>query len=331
MPNNNNNQQKLKNNVRREIEQELIEEFNGSLKQELTQDIVSDIKKSIDQEYKDGIKADIKTELIDDIKKEIQKDQKKVSRAKSFKIFRLYLYLLIVIACFGYVIYRLYQTDNLSIINEKYTRPTTTNVVGGTTTPEISEDVKDLNYYISKYGYILDSLKISNTELLRGSYNVDAISLSDRLVLAYAGLDESDIFVEGIIYSVQETKMKEAYQKLFGTLDGYTQETFTVRGLNYAYSQSNSSYMAIGNIDNSVSYVNNVIMNIKEENDVVVFEVKTYIVKDNEIYNIFDLDSSLMSVQDNKDLSSIYSKLTNAEYRFKINDNGYKLESISAK
>ncbi|MCH5167771.1 MAG: hypothetical protein J1F35_07805 [Erysipelotrichales bacterium] len=332
MPSKSEKTKTVKNNkkTRKELEIEIIEEINNSMKEEITQDIVHEIKKSIDREYKDEIKNEIRTEIIDDIKKDIQKEQKKLSRSKTFKIFRLYLYLLVVVACLLFILYRLYTTDNLTIINKKIIRPTNTTITVNAN-EKVTEEVKDLEYYTRNYGYLLENLKISNVELVRGNYNFEEISLTDRLTLAYGSLNDEDIILDGIIHSVSEDKMRETYQTLFGTLDGYNLESFVVRGLNYAYSSVTNSYMAVGNEDATVSYVNNIVIDIREEGETIVFDAKAYVIKNNYVYSANNLNSRLMSADEDMDLSKIQNRLTSVEYRFTKAENGYRLVSISKK
>lgn len=332
MPSKTEKTKSVKNNKksRKELETEIIEEINNSMKEEITQDIVHEIKKTIDKEYKDEIKNEIRTEIIDDIKKDIQKEQKKLSRSKSFKIFRLYIYLLIVVASLLYILYRLFVTDNLTIINKKLVRPTTPNVSQNINN-EKTEEVKDLHYYTNKYGYILDNLKISNIDLVKGNYSLEEISLGDRLTLAYGSLNDEDISLEGIIHTVSEEKMRESYQKLFGSLEGYNLESFSVRGLNYAYSSVANSFIAVGDEDTSISYVNNIITDIKEEGELVVFDAKTYVIKNDYVYSTNNLNNRLMPADQNMDLSKVQTNLTSVEYRFTKVDNGYRLVSISKK
>lgn len=316
--------------TKEELTQQILDEINTTVKDDIVSEVVSDIKKSIDTEYKNNIKNEIREEITNDIKKSIQKEEKKLSRSKSFKIFRLYIYLIVVIGCALYMIYRLYATDNLGVINKNLTRgigtKTTTTEVNKTTT----EEVKDLNYYMDRYANLLDSIKISNTDLVKGNINIESISIQDKLALAYALL-EDEILVDGTIYTIDEDSMKESYKTIFGSLDDYEATTFEVRGLNFAYSANTSSYLAVGTINDSISYVNNEIINIYEEDEIIVLEAKVYIIKDNYIYNATNTNYRLVKVTDDLDISKIKNRLSTVEYRFEKTNNQYKLLSIIKK
>lgn len=317
--------------TKEELTQQILEEINTTVKDDIVNEVVLDIKKSIDTEYKNSIKNEIRDELTTDIKKSIQKEEKKLSRSKSFKIFRLYIYLLVVIGCALYMIYRLYVTDNLGVINEKLSQgagknTTKTTIVEKTTT----EEIKDLNYYMERYATLLDNIKISNMDLVKGTNTVDSMGIQDKLSLSYALLDE-EIMVDGTIYTINEDSIQNAYKTIFGSLDGYEASAFTVRGLNFAYSSNTSTYLAVGTLDDSISYVNNHIININEEDNEVVIEAKAYIIKDNYIYNATNTNYRLVKVTDDLDISKIQNRLSTIEYRFEKSDNQYKLLSITKK
>lgn len=321
---------KIPKKIKEEMTLEIIDELNSTIKEDITESVVNDIKKSFDQEYKDTIKNDIKDEIIVDIKKDISKEQKKLTRSKSFKIFRLYIYLIIVVAALVYLLFRLYETDNLTVINEKYTKATNTNKVTETITTTTTELVKDAEYYIKNYGYLMDKIKISNVELVKGNTLVATMSISDKLALAYANIDASKLVVDGIIHTLDEEYIKNSYEELFGNLDDYTQSNFTVNELNYAYSSSNNSYMAIGE-EKENGYVSNLLVNGYEENGVIVLEAKAYIIRNDSIYNPGNMNYRIASFTEGMDISRLQNRLLSVEYRFAQSDKGYNLISIVKK
>lgn len=311
---------------------EILKEINEKYRPQIVQDIVSDVKKSFDTEYKDQIKNEIKEDIKEDIKKDIQKEQKRLSRSKSFKIFRLYIYLFAVIACAIFLIYRLYETDNLDVINDRYTTTTSgeevTTIVETTTTT--TELVKDLAYYENEYGYLLNKVNITNYELLKGTYEVASISLSDRLAMAYLNLNEEDIIVEDTIYTVASETLSNAYTDLFGINVEYQTSSFTVNGLNYVYQASRNAYMAIGTENQDTPAASNYIVNINEGENTIVFETKAYVEKNGGIYNINYLSYRLMS-SENADISKIVNRLTTINYTFTLENDNYVLTSIEKK
>lgn len=320
---------KIPKKMKEEMTEQIIEEINSTVKKDVIDSVVSDIKSEFNREYKDSIKEDIKKDIVDDIKKDIAKEQKKLSRSKSFKIFRLYLYLLIVVAALCYLLYRLYETDTLTVIDKSYTRkPTTTEVT--TTVERTTEIVKDSGYYIKNYGYLLDNIKISNYDLVKNGVEVNNMQMSDRLILAYANVDKTKIQMDGVIHSLKEEDLIDAYKEVFGESDGYSQSNFTSNGLNYVYSSSNGAYMAIGE-EVEDNYIQNIITNGREEEDIITLEARAYVVKDNAIYNPNNMNYRIMTMNDGADISRVQNRLLSVEYNFKKDDLGYHLTSIVRK
>ena len=305
-------------------------EFNEKMKQQLTDEVVSDIKSSFDSEYKNEVKTQIKNELISDIKKDVQKEQKKLSRSKSFKIFRLYIYLIIVLVLACYMIYRLYINDSLYLINKNLTKPTTSKYVDEQT-ETTTEKVKDLTYYTDNYGSLINDLKISNLDLVKGNVSVEQIGNVDRLAMAYASLNAEDIQVDGMIHVVSEEAIINAYKKIFGDTSSYTQENLVVSNLNYTYSSTSASYMAIGEESSDTSYVNNVLENAYEEENDIIFVARTYIIKNGNVYSTTNGYYRLMVADENMDITKVLNRLPEVEYRFTKIDNQYVLKSIIKK
>lgn len=320
---------KIPKKAKEEMTEQIIEEINSTVKKDVIDSVVSDIKLEFNREYKDSIKEDIKKDIVDDIKKDIAKEQKKLSRSKSFKIFRLYLYLLIVVGALCYLLFRLYETDNLTVIDKSYTRkPTTTEIT--TTVERTTEVIKDSEYYIKNYGHLLDNIKISNYDLVKNGIEVNNMQMSDKLALAYANVDKLKIQMDGIIHSLKEEDLIDAYKVVFGEADGYSQSNFISSGLNYVYSSSNGSYMAIGE-EMEDNYIQNIITNGREAEDIITLEARVYVVKDNAIYNPNNMNYRIMNMTDGADISRVQNRLLSVEYNFKKDDLGYHLMSIVRK
>lgn len=320
---------KVPKKVKDKMTEEIIEEISGTVKDDVKESVVNDIKKSFDQDFKNEIKTTIKEELIEDIKKDISREQKKVSRSKSFKIFRLYIYLIIVVGALLYLLFRMYETDTLTVIDKSYTRrPTSSRIT--TTTEEITEVVKDGEYYINNYGYLMDNVKISNTDLVKSGVYISEMNINDKLSLAYANLDDSKIIVDGIIHTIAESDLQDAYLKAFGTVDGYLQNNFSVNGLNYAYSSSNNSYIAVGEEEEN-AYIQNLLIDGRDDGGAIILEAKSYVIKNNAIYSPNNMSYRIMNVTEDMDISKIQNRLLTVEYRFENNGNGYRLVSIQRK
>lgn len=309
---------KTKENLKKEI----LGEINTDVKKEIVETFVEDVKKEIDNEYKEEIKRQISDEVIEDVKANIRREQNKLNRRKTFKIIRLNIYLIVLFIFSIFLIYRLYKTDNLSILKKN----TTT-----TTTLTTSAVVKDLNWYINNYGYLINNLKFTNFELLRGNYNIKEIPVKDKLAMVYKNIPSDAIHIEGIIYTIDEESMINGYKELFGSIDDYMGTDFDVDALNFAYSASNKQYLSVAKKNDNVEFVVNKIVDIKESNDQLMIDSYVGIVKNDKLYSVLDLDNEIADYRSGSDLTMYKESLTVIQYSFKKIEGKYYIDSISRK
>lgn len=316
----------LDKKTKEKLSKEILLEIENDVKPQLIEDVVDSVKNSFDDEYKNGLKTQISEELIGDIKDNIKKDQAKLSRRKSFKIVRMYIYILVLIAFSGFLCYRLYETGNLNIFtlkkqdSPKVTEPITTSLV------------KNFDWYNKKYGYLMDLVHISNYELLKGTYNLKDIDITDRLAMAYLTLADSDIIKENTIYTINEEIIIDAYIKVFGTDEGYRNGNFRVNGLSYVYSTSSKNYIAIseeGEVKNE--YIANTIINIEESGNNLIFTAIVGLVKDDNLYNVFYPEKKLGTYQTGNSLVIYDKQLSKVEYIFAKNGDNYYISAITKK
>lgn len=312
----------LDKKTKEEIKTELLEVINTKVKDEIVTSVVNDVKEAFDEEYKKEIREDISRDLIIEIKDDIRKEQNKLTRKKSFKIFRLYIYILALLALVGYLVYLLYNNGGLDILN-KYKI-----VKNDETTVTTTAPAKDNAYYISNYGYLVDSFYISNLELLKGSYTIDNIDIADKIAMIYPKIAEENIKKEGIIYSLEEEIIKKNYINVFGENGGYRGANFNSNGLNYAYQESTKTYIAIDNNKTSDMLVKNIVISGAYENGLLKFTCYVALVKDNQIYNIFNVNESLGVYETDASIEQYKDSLSLVEYSFKEEKDNYYLYSI---
>ncbi len=309
---------KAKENLKKVI----LNEINTDVKKEIAEEVVKDVKKQIDDDYKEELKRQISDDVMEDVKANIKREQNKLNRRKTFKIIRLNIYLIVLLAFSLFLIYRLYKTDNIALLK----KPTTTTKEVSTTSV-----IKDLNWYINNYGYLINNLKFTNFELLKGNYNIKEIPIKDKLAMVYKNLASDAIHVEGIIYTIDEQDIIKGYKELFGTVDDYISADFEVDLLDFAYSTSAKKYISVARKNNKVEYAINKIVDIKENNDVLTIEALIGIVKNDKLYSLLDMDNELAEYKGGSDLSIYKDNLTSLEYRFKKIEGKYYIDAISRK
>ncbi len=317
-----NNNEVLDKKVRARLREDILSEINTTVKDDIVESVVNDVRETFNNKYKNEIKEEIKNDIVDDIKESVRKDQIKLSRRKSWKIFRLDVYIILLIACSLVLVYRLYDSGNLTLPVKESTTTTTTTI------PTTSTIVHDLTWLKGKYGYLLNNVHILNYDLLKGEYSSEKISNEDKLAMVYKTLTPADIQKEGIISTIKAEILEKKYKEMFND-NLFKNGNFIVDGLNYAYSESTGSYIAIGDaVINSDELIYS-IYDIKEDNNKVTISSYVALNRDNKIYNINNLEES---VKDNsKDILDILEKLSKVDYTFEYANGSFHLIKITKK
>lgn len=316
-----NNDEVIDKKVRARLREDILSEINTTVKDDIVETIVNDVRTSFNSTYKNEIKEEIKKDIVEDVKDSIRKEQLKLSRRKSWKIFRLNIYIILLIACSLVLIYRLYDTGNLNL-------PIKGNTTSTSSTTTTTSVVHDLTWLKGKYGSLLNNVHILNYDLLKGEYSTENISNEDKLAMAYKNVSNKDIVKEGIISTVKADVLENKYNELFND-KLFKNGNFFVDGLNYAYSESTSSYIAIGEaVVNSDELIYS-IYDIKEDKNKVVISSHVALNRDNKIYNINNLEESVKD--SSRDLSDVLDKLSKVDYTFEYSNGSFHLVKIANK
>ncbi|HQC83694.1 MAG TPA: hypothetical protein PLB45_02315 [Bacilli bacterium] len=303
---------------------EITEEFNDTYKDEIAKSLADDVRDSFNDSYKNQIKDDLTVEVKDEVKTRIQKEENKLSRHKSFKIFRLSIYLLVMIACILYVIYRLYITNNISVLKSDYTSTQDDQIISSLTTS--TTVAHNLKWYINTYSYLLDNVSITNYSLYAGTSVFKGVDMSDKLSIAYKTLGTTSMSKDGIIYTIPGENLKNAYINLFG-LNDYSPVNFKVDNITFAYSSSNDQYMAVVNNTDEDKIVYG-ITNITEDDTYLYVYTRVGSVRDNKLYSPLDTTSPICDYSASLSLSDLRS-LPIITYSFLKGDK-YYLYSLSS-
>ncbi len=307
------------------LKESILEEIETDVKSDIVSSVVEDVKKSFDREYKEEIKQELTKEVKEDIKENFRKEQNRLLRQKNFKIVRLTLYIIVLLAGSLYAIYCLYKTDQLEVLkNPKAYTPSTT-----MTTTTTTELVKDLNWYKKEYGYILEPIKITNTSLYKGNYKVNQLEMKEKLAIAYQVLDKDSIETEGVIRTIKDADMVEAYQKVFGTKEDYKSVRFTVEGMDYVYRSQYGEYISVDKEEKTEEIVQKIV-DIKEEENDLYFTTIVGTLKDEHLYNIIE-NRVIAEKGSESDLEKYEKDLSKMEYHFTKEGDTYYLSEWTGK
>ncbi|MBQ7240163.1 MAG: hypothetical protein IJS56_01855 [Bacilli bacterium] len=299
---------------KKKIKDSIYDEIKDDLTVELSKSLVDEVNKQFDKEYKEELKDKISDEIKSDIKTNIRREETKLSHSKSLKIFRLYIYIILLLGLFGFVLYKLYVTNNLNVIvPDNIPLPTITREA----TTIVTKQEEDL---VKKYEYLMNNVVINDLSLLDGQNKMSNVNITEKLKLAYNMLKSDSISIEGTIYMVSSNNLKESYNKLFSS-DDYKPVDFTVSNLEYKYSTKTDSFIAIKNKDITSDDIIFEIDNVFEDDTYVYIEVITALKKNDYIYNILDTENSVIKDKGNISLSKYKSNLTKNRFVFEKEKN----------
>lgn len=313
--------------TKEKLAKDIYNEIEHDIKSQICNDVIESVKTSLDSEYIETIKKAIADEVTEDVKKLIHKEELKLLRKKNFKIFRMYIYIIILLLFSLFLCYRLYITGNLNFFKYQIVEKDDSNQ--NNNNYPINQE-KDLAWYKEQYSYLIDNLKIKDTDILKGNSVISDLSPSNRLAIAYNNISEDKIQVDNIIYSFNEKDLIDSYKNIFGT-DDYEAQNFSSLELNYAYSKSTQSYIAINDKKPNKNEIIYDIIDIKEENDELVITVSVAIIRDKKLYSIYNLDESISELTDEVNISKHREKLPKINFHFKKINGKYYIYSIMQK
>ena len=311
--------------LKEEIIKDVKSDIEANIRTDLSKKISEDLFSAYTISEKDRIKQELTDEIKEDVKRRVVKEEALLSRKKSLKIFRLSVYIIILLAAVGYGVYRLYKTDNFDILDNNYTKPSTT-VTGTEVTTVTTKTVDELK---EKYSYLVNKLYIDDVNILLGNKSVAELNPSERLTIAYYSLSNGDVTREGRVITVTGAKLQEAYKEIFGNNALFSNADFTASGIKFAYLTSQDSYFGISDIAIERN-IQSEILEITEDKGNVKITMVVGLTKDHNLYSLNDLNNPIVtnyasSVMDYKD------SLTKVEYTFNNVEGAFRLNRIQAK
>lgn len=324
------------------IKNELIHEIKESALNELEKEIKTTILDSTKQ-----YKEDLKIEIIDDVNNEIlnhiQKEEKRILKSKKTAIFKRDVIIFILIAIIMYFGYCLFDARYFNFMKSECERAgncyvNENNSNNNETTEEKEEIVKDKEWYIKNYGDLLDKVKLSlNADNVSAYYlystdrKVSDIKSSALLNLAYQQLSSKNIKTNSVSITVEGNDLRNAFEKLFGSLTYYKASSFSYNCLNFKYNQDKDRYTAD---NNKCSSANNKILeeidDMYEEGDVlyIITNATIYNSSEKSFYTFDNLYEPEVTDVTEVDLANNARFLNRYQYQFKKIEDTYYLDSI---
>ena len=316
------------NDVKKELE---------SVKKSLKEDIIKEIRFEANTTIKDDIKEQLIIDVNNEIKDNIRKEQKTIIRSKNFKLFRKNIFILLLIAIIIYFGYCLWDVRYFNFMKDK-SSTNTKKVINKEEKEEEVEIIKDKDWYITNYGYLLDNMKLDlsydnpNIYYLYTS-NFDSSTIKDtiKLNLAYKFIENKN--ETDYNYTIKEEDMKNAYIKAFGSINNYNATSFTVGCMQFYYNNNDKLYMAYKFTCDSTNplHIKEEIKNMYEENDKIIIEtvMGVYDETSKYLFNYSNLYASVaLDFDDTKSVLDYEENLNTYKYTFNKNNDNYYFESI---
>lgn len=323
-------------------ENELKKEILNNIKDKTMNDLNKEIKISIVnqvKEFKDNLQEEMMRSINEEVENVVKREEKRIIRSKNFSLFKkniIILALFSLVCYFGYCLYDVKYFNFMKSECEKNGTCIISQQKNDNTTQE--EIVKDKNWYIANYGYLLNrsQLKLNADQasayyLYSRDYTIDDIKSNYLLNLAYKQVDTKNIKANSVNISVDENILKNAFENLFGSLENYKATSFTYDCLNFKYDQEKSKYVAENKECNSTKEIlENITDMYEEDNKLYILTTATIYDTNEESFYTFDnlFEPKLVNVT-RDDLDNNAKKLNKYQYIYKKADDTYYLDSIT--
>lgn len=311
---------KEKEEIKKDITREVTSDIEKKVEKKVVDNVVNTIKTEAQEQLKDNFVNEVKVE----VKEQIIKEEKRLLRHRKWKIVRRDIFILLLCAIIVYMGYLLYKGLDIDISTK---RNNESNII-----ETKKEEVKDTDWYIKNYGYLLDNThlklpgeNINKYYLYNSTIDENNINPSIKLIMAYNLLKKDKIKEEKNTYVISNDDMKHAYNKLFDS--EYKESNFIIDCMTYVY--SNNKYIATKNECTNINNyeIQEEITNMYEENDYIYIETVMGVSNDNKLYNYSNLYNPITE-NFNNNLLEYKGSLNSYKYTFRKSGDYYKIIKI---
>ncbi len=286
-----------------------------------------EIVKELKKELKEQLLEEVTRKIDYESKKSLERVEKKILKHKNFSIF---LRNIIILALLGIIIYesKILYDNNLLFKNDKVN----TDILDEVSKQPIDKEdsTPSLDWYKEKYSYLIDNIKTNLEDtyyLYKSNYTIENLNDDIKLNMAYQLLTNEDKKIENSVISIENDKLKEAYLKIFKTLDNYKEVNFKDNCIQFVYNSSSNIYMAI---DTTCSVNNDtLIRNIDDiyiKDDELVIELSVGILNNDKLSNI---DGTIIG--DYNNIEQLKDKLNKYTFVFEKSNDNYYIKEIKRK
>ncbi len=304
-----------------EIIQNINKELTAKVKEKITKEVIDDIKNDISTLVKEDVKEDLKK----DIEKEIKDDNKRIIRKKRGKVLRRDIIIIVLTGIIVFLIYYMYKQGNFSItINDNSNNKN--NNIDKTYQNQIipTNNEEDYTYLLKNIKVNLPVDNINAFYLYTDIYDEVSIDSAIKLNIIYKNINKNEF---------SDSEAKEAYKKMFGTIDNYKATDFDYDCKHFKYDSKNSIYKLVNDscIKLSNKEIKEEIIKVTKEDDFIYLETIMGVLdkKNNSLYNFQNLYTPIATNLVKDFTLEDYSKyLSKFKYTFKYVDGMYRFTKI---
>ncbi len=322
-----------------ELKKEIVKEMKDKVLVELNKEIKTTLSKEVNQ-YKEDLEQEMMRAIDEEVENVMKREEKRILRNRSFSLFKKNVFILILLVLVGYFGYCLYDARYFDFMKSECEKNgTCVDSSNSSVSGEVKEEViKDKNWYINNYGYLLNTVQTklnadqaSAYYLYIKDYNVNDIKPAYLLNLAYQQIEPENIKTNTVNVTVDENIMKAAFEKLFGSLENYKETAFTYDCLQFKYDKDKKRYVADNNkCSANKQILENISDMYEEDNKLYILTTATiYDANEESFYSFDDLYEPVVQNVTINDLETNAKKLNKYQYIFKKADDNYYFDSIT--
>lgn len=278
-----------------------------------------------------NISSKVNDQIEINVARRMKEEEKRILKRKNGKIIRRDIFIILLLAIIGYLVYVLYSNNyiDFKFINKPNVNISNTdpNAVVNENVPQKDEDEKSTEY-INEYKYLVENMQLTGKDAsLIYQNDSDNASLSQeiKMKIAYKNMDKDKIKNEDDTLIFESKELHNSYKNIFGNKEDFKDKNFNYNNHKFIYINN----MYVSSIENNEELRFGIVYNIEKatmNGDTLSFIVSAGRFEDNKIMNI-NTEEVLKEEYDG-DISSIEDTLPKYSYTYKKQGDKYYFDSI---
>lgn len=303
--------------------------------------------KNTAKELQENLSAKLDEQIEFKIERRLKEEEKRLAKRQTFRIIRLNIIILILLAIVCYFGYCLYQVDYFNL-RTKVIEPTPIDK-GKEEIPkaenpkdedekndedadenkddDLEQEKQEKERMLRKYSYLVEALHIEDESVV-DLYKTKILSNELKLRIAYKNLETADIKKEDNVTSFTKEAILNSAQRVLGKEVTLKDETFTYNKARFMF--YNDSYVGFKEEEEKTNFMYDIVdIDIKDLNYLKFEVISALIDEDGELE---DIDGNIIAKNLNdKNLDAYKDKLPHYIFTFEKDEDTYIFKSIEKK